>query len=99
MRRRCVTLHRITTKDFLTALGGNHHGCGVAETQRTVLFALGSRPDRIFPMEDLIDIAYGGDAEGGPADPPKNITVALGRLRRRGFKIKTHYNRGYQLAA
>lgn len=49
----------------------------------------------IVTHREMYEALWGDDPDGGPDDPSVNVQVAISRLRRRGFPIKTHHTHGY----
>lgn len=82
--------HRVTTKAFLKALGGDY--------QTSKVFArlhIGTGRNRIVSAEDLADYLWGDEEDGGPDFATSALKVYLHRLRRLGVKIETFHAIGY----
>lgn len=92
-----VTLHRVRRKALADILPhpprvSPHRWC---EVQLGILVLLASRRGEIVSTGNLIDWLWGDDPGGGPADPARNIRLAVMKLRERGVSIATNGWKGY----
>jgi hypothetical protein len=63
-----------------------------------VLNALRTAQGKILSTSELVELIYGGMADGGPLYAAENIKSTVYTLRRKGFPIKTHGHRGYSFS-
>jgi hypothetical protein len=73
------------------------------KSQRRVFTLLAAKPDHIFSRDDIIDILYGDDIDGGPDNIVNAIQLFLCDLEFHaialGLKLNRHRQRGASLSA
>lgn len=87
------TLHTIGTKALLRGLAVPD-----LQPQERAILDLFDGP-RMVTHAEIIDELWGCDESGGPILPYQNIAVRVLKLRRKGYPIQSHYQRGYSLGA
>lgn len=97
MSAESFVLHRVSRKALLDVLPrpprvSPHRWC---EVQIGVLVLLASCRGQVVSTPQLVDWLWGEEPGGGPADPTRNIALAVMKLRARGVPIKTHGWQGY----